>query len=109
MDFSIRLENLIEERNIKQKQLALDLNIANSTINGYITGYRQPGFDMLIRLARYFDVSTDYLLGVSSEKQPASSKQVPEESRLLDIYRSLTPKQKKHFTTQAELYPNLPK
>ena len=109
MDFSIRLENLIEERNIKQKQLALDLNIANSTINGYITGYRQPGFDMLVRLARYFDVSTDYLLGVSSEKEPAPPKLTPEESRLLDIYRSLTPGQKKLFTLQAELCRDLPK
>ena len=36
MDFSIRLETLLEEKNITQKQLAFDLHIASSTINGYI-------------------------------------------------------------------------
>lgn len=109
MDFNIRLENLIEERNIKQKQLALDLHIAPSTVNGYVSGTRQPGFDMLIRLSRYFDVSTDYLLGVSPEKNPSPSRLSQEESRLLGIYRSLTPEHKKLFTLQAELYLDLPK
>lgn len=68
MNFSIRLENLLEEEDLTQKQLALDLHIASSTINGYVKNNREPDFSMLVRLARYFDVSTDYLLGISRKR-----------------------------------------
>ena len=63
MDFYIRLENLIEERNLTQKQLSLDLHIASSTLNGYVNNNREPDFATLVRFAKYFSVSTDYLLG----------------------------------------------
>ena len=57
MDFHLRLENLIQERNIKQKDLSAELNFAYSTLNGYVTQHRQPDLQTLVRLARYFDVS----------------------------------------------------
>ncbi len=41
MDFHLRLENLIQERNIKQKDLSAELNFAYSTLNGYVTQHRQ--------------------------------------------------------------------
>ena len=34
MDFSVRLENLVEEKNITQKQLSIELHIAPTTLNG---------------------------------------------------------------------------
>ncbi len=58
MDFSVRLEQLLEENNITQKQLAFDLHIASSTINGYIKNYREPDFGMLVRLAQYFTLTS---------------------------------------------------
>ena len=48
MNFSIRLENLLEEEDLTQKQLALDLHIASSTINGYVKNNREPDFTMPI-------------------------------------------------------------
>ena len=44
MDFSIRLENLLEERNVTQKQLSIELHIAATTLSGYINEYREPCF-----------------------------------------------------------------
>ena len=65
MNFHKRLRDLIEENDITQKKLAADLNIAASTVSSYVQGVREPDFSILLRLADYFHVSTDYLLGLS--------------------------------------------
>ena len=70
MKFSNRLENLLEERNLTQKFLSKELNIAASTLNGYLRQNREPDFDTLINLAKYFNVSIDYLLGVTNIRNP---------------------------------------
>lgn len=108
MEFNVRLGNLIEENNVTQRQLAFDLHIANSTINGYISGYREPDFAMLMRLAAYFDVSTDYLLGLSDEKRPAPSSLSLSESELIHLYRSLNPERRELLIGQAKFYHSLP-
>lgn len=104
MDFSIRLENLIEEKNVTQRQLSMELHIAPTTLNGYINSYREPDFNTLVRLARYFDVSTDYLLGLSMEKKPAPSTLSPTEGTLIHLYRSLVPERQELLIEQAKFY-----
>lgn len=47
---------------IPQKQLALELNIASTTMNGYINNRREPEHKILKQIANYFHVSIDYLL-----------------------------------------------
>ncbi|MEY8517301.1 helix-turn-helix domain-containing protein [Lachnospiraceae bacterium 29-84] len=107
MDFSIRLENLIEEKNMTQKELSLELHIAPTTLNGYINNYREPDFRTLIRLARYFDVSTDYLLGLCTEKKPAPSSLSPAEGALIHLYRSLGSERQELLLEQAKFYHSL--
>ncbi len=109
MNFSIRLENLLEEENLTQKQLALDLHIANSTVNGYVKNNREPDFSMLIRLARYFNVSTDYLLGLSPEKKPAPSNLNPNQAKLLYFFDSLILDRQDMLMEQAYFYYRLQK
>lgn len=58
----MRLKNLRKEKNITQLQLALELNMSQNTISRYETGERQAGYNELIKIADYFDVSVDYLL-----------------------------------------------
>ena len=108
MDFSIRFKNLIEENGLAQKQIAIDLHIADSTISGYLSDYRQPDFEMLIRIARYFDVTTDYLLGLSEDKKPAPSDLDAFEGELVYLYRSLIPERKPLLIEQARLFNELP-
>ncbi|MBQ1371997.1 MAG: helix-turn-helix transcriptional regulator [Oscillospiraceae bacterium] len=59
MTFGSIVRALIEERGITQKELTRQLNIAPSTLGSYIQGIREPDFEMLKRLAKNFDVSTD--------------------------------------------------
>ncbi len=108
IDFNIRLDNLLEENNLTQKQLALDLNVSSSTVSGYVTDYRKPDCEMLIRLAKYFDVTTDYLLGLSDEKKPAPSKLDAAETKLIHLYRGLIPQRKPLLIEQALFFHNLP-
>ena len=52
---------------MSQQRLAIELSMAQNTISRYENGERQPGIDELIRIADYFDVSVDYLLGRSDQ------------------------------------------
>lgn len=63
MAFGNRLKNLREERGLSQVELAKILNIANSTLSLYESGSREPNFEILKKIANYFNVSTDYILG----------------------------------------------
>ena len=61
MDF--RLKELRKKRNISQLKLALDLNMNQNTISRYENLEREADYKTLIKIADYFDVSIDYLLG----------------------------------------------
>ena len=63
MIFSERLRYLIDCEDIKIKVLAPKLNLAASTLGNYAQGTREPDFETLVRIADYFGVTTDYLLG----------------------------------------------
>jgi len=57
------LRELRTKKGFSQKQLAEMLNVAQNTISQYENGTREPDAATLIKLANFFSVSTDYLLG----------------------------------------------
>ena len=59
----VRLKELRKKKGISQLKLATDLNTTQNTISRYETGEREPGIDELIKIADYFNVSVDYLIG----------------------------------------------
>ena len=63
-----RLKELRKERNISQLKLALDLNMNQNTISRYENLEREADYKTLIKLADYFNVSLDYLLGRTETK-----------------------------------------
>lgn len=67
---SERIKLLREEQNLNQSQLAEKLNIAISSISQYESGDRIPSDDIKIKLANFFDVSLDYLMGLSEIRNP---------------------------------------
>lgn len=58
----MRLKEIRTKNGISQLKLAMDLNMNQNTISRYENGERQAGYDELIALADYFDISIDYLL-----------------------------------------------
>ncbi len=99
MKFCDKLRLLIEEQNLTQKQVAKDLNIAPSTMGGYVQGMSQPDFETLKRLAQYFDVTADYLINVPEKK---SNDFLEEE--LLRVFRSMTVEQQSLFIEQGKVF-----
>lgn len=62
--FGERLKQLRTEKNIGQNQLAKDLGLSNASISYWETGKQLPTIEAVYKIAAYFDVSADYLLGL---------------------------------------------
>lgn len=63
-----KMKTLRVEKNFTQKQVADRVGVAVSAISSYESGMRYPSYEVLIRYARMFHVSSDYLLGISSKR-----------------------------------------
>lgn len=63
--FIRRVKELRIESGFTQKQLAEKLNTTNSTVCDWEKGRSQPDLQTLAKIAKLFDVTTDYLLGLS--------------------------------------------
>ena len=69
-----RIRNLREEKSISQLELAKILNIGNTTLSQYESDKRIPSDIVKKKIADYFNVSTDYLLGRSDIRNPYTEK-----------------------------------
>lgn len=61
--FGERLKTLREDAGLYQKELGDVLNVTSQTISGWEINRTKPDYDMLKKIANYFGVSIDYLLG----------------------------------------------
>jgi len=61
-----RIRDLREDRDLKQRQLAEYLNCSQQVYSNYELGQRDIPTDVLIRLSQFYDVSVDYLLGLTN-------------------------------------------
>lgn len=59
----LRIRELRKKRGITQLKMAMDLEVNQNSISRYENGERQPDINELIRIADYFGVSIDYLVG----------------------------------------------
>ncbi|WPK12291.1 helix-turn-helix transcriptional regulator [Lysinibacillus louembei] len=72
--FSERLKKLRKSKNLSQYELADRLGFSRGKLANYEQGTREPDFSTLELIAKFFDVSTDYLLGVGSSKTEYDNK-----------------------------------
>ena len=66
----MRLKDIREDRDLTQREVAEHLHIRQNTYSQYENGQRGLPIDTLVKLARYFGVSTDYILGLTDETRP---------------------------------------
>ena len=64
----MRLKELRLAKQLYQEQVAQIIGVNKSTVSSYENDMRQPPYDTLIKLARLYHVSTDYLLGVTDTR-----------------------------------------
>lgn len=63
--FRTRLKELRSEAKLTQKNLSVKLGTTNSSICDWECGRTEPSIEQIIKLCRLFDVTSDYLLGLS--------------------------------------------
>lgn len=63
-NFTEILNDLLIEHNLNARTLSIALGVSNPTISRYLKGKRVPTIEYLVKLADYFNCSTDYLLGL---------------------------------------------
>lgn len=76
VELSEKLKELRLEKQWTQGYVASRIGVTASIISAYETGIRQPSYKVLIRLVHLYNVSSDYLLGISGKKTADSQYQV---------------------------------
>jgi len=84
-----RLFELRQSRNITQQRLAIELGIDQTSISSYECGKYLPTVEVLVKIAEYFGVSTDYLLGLSEVKSPLKTTQNDRDTYFLSLFKTL--------------------
>lgn len=87
-----KLKSLRIKKNLTQKQVADRSGLAISAVSSYESGTRYPSYDVLVKLARIFHVSTDYLLGITDKRNidvtGLSDNEIELVSQLVDTLRN---------------------
>ena len=65
-----RIIKLMKERKLNGVQLAAEMGLYKNAVSEWKTGKVKPSTELIIKLAEYFEVSTDYLLGLTDDRSP---------------------------------------
>ena len=76
-NFQERLTELLQDNNLTKQQFAKNINKRLSTINEYFLNDYYPQIDLAITIANYFNVSLDYLFGLSDKKENTNNNDKP--------------------------------
>lgn len=85
MDYSIfqeRLRALMDSRGYGIKGLADNMNITSATLSRYLSGNRSPDLVYVVKLAEFFGVSTDWMLGINDDRYETLPPEIREVSQL---------------------------
>ncbi len=85
MNFGENLKFIREEKKLTQNELANLLNVSKANISRYELGIRQPSIDTIFLVAKFFNVSIDWLLGRSSIKNFSSVNNNPRDFNTEDL------------------------
>lgn len=109
MNFDEILNDLLNEREKTIKDLSIEAHIPYTTICGWLKAGRLPDYNALIKLAKYFNVTADFLLGRENEfglkenAEPAQQHYSQDEQQLIATYRTLSPGKKKALFDMLEI------
>lgn len=76
-NFACRLKQLRIENKITQKELATLLNVSQNAVFNWENEKREPSMDTILKIANYFNVSTDYLIGLDKHTIVSDKKGIP--------------------------------
>lgn len=104
-----KIRELRLEKDLRQKDLAAKIHIAANTLSQFESGKANPSYDVLISIADFFEVSTDFLLGRSDDFGVISIKNQSAEfssggKELLEIYNAIEPEYRAQILEYARYF-----
>jgi transcriptional regulator with XRE-family HTH domain len=105
-----RLKTLREENKVTQEHLAEYLGVGRPTVAGYETKGKQPSYEILDKIANYFNVSVDYLLGRTDIKNSSILSAKEEQNKyytnndIAEEIHNLSPESQEELKKLIELY-----
>ncbi len=70
MNYYPRLRDLREDHDLTQDELVKILNMHKTTYTNYEQGKREPPFELIIKLAKFYNVTIDYIAGLTNNPKP---------------------------------------
>lgn len=101
MNFSKRLQELRKSKNLSQPELAAIIDVSDRSISAWERGLTLPNTETAIKIADYFNVSTDYLFGRDKETQDPQVD--PNIVSIQRAYEKLTPADKEKMIEMNRL------
>ena len=95
VNFSENIKKLRRQQHMTQKELAEKIGISKAMISAYETEMRYPSYDVLIKLAAVFGVTTDFLLGLEKKNTVDITDLDEEEIQIVVDFISVCKKRKK--------------
>lgn len=99
-----QLKNLREDHDLTQKQLADNLYMQLTQYRRYETGERELPLDLAISIAKFYDVSIDYIAGITDKMKHADSSLTREEYELIKNFRKLSPQEKEKLLAISKVF-----
>ena len=106
----LKIEELLKNNEKKQKDLAKHLSISSNIVSYWCNGTRKPNINQIVQISEYFNVSTDYLIGLSNT--PTTDKDIQficdytgltkESVEKLHHEKTLTPTENDEFTKEEQ-------
>lgn len=93
-------KKIVKEKNKSLTSLAIELEVSQEAISQYISGKIKPKLTTIIKMAKILNTTTDYLLDLTDNPNPANFKLSEKENDIINNYRSLSDTEK----VKAETY-----
>ncbi len=104
MDYTIfkeHLRHLMKTRNLSMKALGEELNVTPATLSRYLSGDRTPDLPYVVKIASYFNVSIDWLLGFNGDKFDIMPVEVQE---IATLYQLASPQDRRVVQAVLDKY-----
>lgn len=104
MDYTIfreHLLHLLQTRNLSMKALGEEINVTPATLSRYLSGDRTPDLPYVVKIASYFSVSIDWLLGLNGDKYDIMPVEVQE---IADLYQLASPQDRRVVQAVLDKY-----
>jgi len=105
-----RIIELKDKRNLSDKEFGVQSGMGEKAIDNWKRGNSASFMKRLDEIAKFFDVTTEYLLGNEQKNKPAakSDELSPQDRKIIDLIQSLSPEKKRIALAQLEAMSKLP-